>query len=113
MQNYRCHNVQYIWLLLLKATRVIRLLARHKLKCEKTGDLSVPLHIRNAPTKLMKELGYGKEYKYAHSYDNGFIDQEFLPDEISGQTFYRPGANKRESAIKEWLKSLWKNRYDY
>tara|TARA_B110000046_G_C12958632_1_gene383445 strand:+ start:52 stop:1338 length:1287 start_codon:yes stop_codon:yes gene_type:complete len=82
-------------------------------KVRETGDLSVPLHIRNAPTKLMKELGYGKDYKYAHSYDGGFVDQEFLPEEISGDTFYRPGANKRETAIKEWLKSLWKGRYDY
>ena len=82
-------------------------------KVRETGDLSVPLHIRNAPTKLIKELGYGKDYKYAHSYENGFIDQEFLPEELSGQTFYQPGENKRESAIKEWLKSLWKKRYDY
>jgi putative ATPase len=82
-------------------------------KVRETGDLSVPLHIRNAPTKLMKELGYGKEYKYAHDFDGNLVDQEFLPDEISGTTFYQPGKNKRESAIKEWLKGFWKSRYDY
>jgi putative ATPase len=82
-------------------------------KVRETGDLSVPLHIRNAPTKLMKELGYGKEYKYAHSYEGNHVDQEFLPDEISGTAFYNPGNNKRESAIKEWLKGLWKSRYGY
>ncbi|MCO4805345.1 replication-associated recombination protein A [Salibacteraceae bacterium] len=82
-------------------------------KVRETGDLSVPLHIRNAPTKLMKELGYGKDYKYAHSYDQGFVEQEFLPEEIIGSTFYQPGKNKRESSIKEWLKSLWKSKYDY
>ncbi len=84
-----------------------------QVKVRETGDLSVPLNIRNGPTKLMKELGYGKEYKYTRSYDGGFVDQEFLPNEISGETFYKPGSNKRESAIKDWLKSLWKGRYDY
>lgn len=82
-------------------------------KVRETGDLSVPLHIRNAPSKLMKDLGYGKDYKYAHSYDGSFTDQEFLPEEISGHTFYNPGKNKRESAIKDWLKSIWGKRYDY
>jgi len=75
------------------------------------GDLSVPLHIRNAPTTLMKELGYGKDYKYAHSYDDNFIDQEFLPDEISKTKIYKPQDNNREKEIKTNLDKLWKNRY--
>ncbi len=75
------------------------------------GDLSVPLHIRNAPTKLMKELGYGKDYKYAHSYEDNFVNQEFLPDEISKTKFYEPQNNAREKEIKTNLNKLWKNRY--
>lgn len=82
-------------------------------KVRETGDLSVPLHIRNAPTKLMKELGYGKDYKYAHSYDGNFIDQEFLPEEIANTKFYEPGNNKREASIREFLKQTWKTKYDY
>lgn len=78
-----------------------------------SGDLSVPLHIRNAPTKLMKELGYGKAYKYAHSFEGSHVEQEFLPEEIKGITFYKPGSNKRESAIREWLRGLWKGKYGY
>lgn len=76
-----------------------------------TGDLSVPLHIRNAPTKLMKELGYGKEYKYAHSYENNFAEQDFLPKEIKNQRFYTPQNNPLEVKILERLKSLWGKRY--
>jgi putative ATPase len=78
-----------------------------------TGDLPVPLHIRNAPTRLMKEIGYGKDYKYAHSYENNFIDIEFLPDKIKGKKFYAPGKNKREDEIKEWLKVRWRAKYGY
>lgn len=78
-----------------------------------TGDLPVPLHLRNAPTKLMKDLDYGKEYKYAHSYENNFIDQEFLPDEIKGTAFYEPGMNAREQADKEALNKKWKGKYGY
>ncbi|WP_228852356.1 replication-associated recombination protein A [Aegicerativicinus sediminis] len=78
-----------------------------------TGDLSVPLHLRNAPTKLMKDLGYGENYKYAHSYDQNFIDQEFLPDEISNTTIYTPGTNQRENAQREFLKKRWKDKYKY
>ncbi len=78
-----------------------------------TGDLSVPLHLRNAPTKLMKDLDYGKDYKYAHSYDENFIDQEFLPDEISGSQFYVPGNNTRENSFREFLKKRWKDKYSY
>jgi putative ATPase len=79
----------------------------------KTGDLSVPLHLRNAPTKLMKDLDYGKEYQYSHNYPNNFIAQEFLPNEISGTKLYEPGENQRENQFKELLKNRWKNRYDY
>lgn len=78
-----------------------------------TGDLSVPLHIRNAPTKLMKELGYGKEYRYAHDYGNNFVEQEFLPEEISGTTFYNPGNNPRENTLRDFLLKRWKDKYEY
>ena len=80
---------------------------------KETGDLSVPLSIRNAPTKLMKELGYGDEYKYAHSYENNFAKQEFLPDEIKNTTIYNPGNNAREQAQRNYLKTLWKEKYGY
>ena len=80
---------------------------------KQTGDLPVPIHLRNAPTKLMKELGYGEEYKYSHDYDNNFADQEFLPDEIKNTAFYIPGNNSRENATKEFLKNRWKNKYGY
>jgi putative ATPase len=78
-----------------------------------TGDLAVPLALRNAPTKLMKNLGYGADYKYAHNYQNNFVEEEFLPEEISGTSFYAPNQNKRENAIKEFLKNRWKNKYDF
>lgn len=80
---------------------------------KQTGDLSVPLHLRNAPTKLMKDLDYGKDYKYAHSYDDNFIDQEFLPDEIKNTKLYEPGNNNRENHYREFLKKRWKDKYDY
>jgi putative ATPase len=80
---------------------------------KQTGDLSVPLHLRNAPTKLMKELGYGDEYKYAHDYDNNFAEQEFLPDEIKNTPIYDPGNNSRENSTREFLKNRWKNKYGY
>lgn len=79
---------------------------------EKSGDLPVPLHLRNAPTKLMKDLGYAKEYKYAHSYSNNFVDQEFLPKELNDKKFYEPGENSKENEIKKRLESLWK-KYNY
>ena len=78
-----------------------------------TGDLSVPLSIRNAPTKLMKQLGYGKEYEYAHNYEANFVPHEFLPKEITGRTFYRPGNNPRENTLKNHLKQLWKDKYNF
>jgi putative ATPase len=80
---------------------------------KETGDLSVPLAIRNAPTKLMKELGYGDQYKYAHSYKNNFAAQEFLPDAIKDTTLYEPGNNAREQAQRNFLKALWKEKYGY
>ncbi|MFZ4740937.1 MAG: replication-associated recombination protein A [Bacteroidales bacterium] len=79
----------------------------------KTGDLAVPLHIRNAPTKLMKDIGYGKDYKYAHSFENNFVDLEFLPEKIKGKKFYEPQNNPRENEIRIRLKGLWKNKYNY
>ncbi len=80
---------------------------------KQTGDLSVPTHLRNAPTKLMKELGYGEDYKYTHNYENNFNDQEFLPNEISETVFYQPGNNTRENSTREFLKNRWKNKYNY
>jgi len=77
------------------------------------GDLPVPLHIRNAPTNLMKKIGYGKDYKYAHDFDNNFVDQEFLPDKIKGSKFYDPQNNPRENEIRARLKALWKGKYKY
>jgi len=79
----------------------------------KTGDLSVPLALRNASTKLMKDLDYGKNYKYSHNYENNFINQEFLPDEISNTKLYEPGNNSRENAFRELLKNRWKEKYNY
>ncbi|MDG1172154.1 MAG: replication-associated recombination protein A [Polaribacter sp.] len=78
-----------------------------------TGDLTIPLHLRNAPTKLMKDLGYGENYKYTHNSDNNFSLQEFLPDEISGTKIYEPGNNVRENKFRESLKNNWKNKYNY
>jgi len=78
-----------------------------------TKDLSIPLHIRNAPTRLMKDIGYGKNYKYAHRFEGNFVLQEFLPDKISGKVFYNPGNNKRENEMRDWLKSRWKDKYGY
>lgn len=78
-----------------------------------TGDLSVPLHLRNAPTKLMKDLNYGKNYKYAHSYENNFTEQEFLPERVKNTKLYQPGNNTRENAFKEFLKKRWQDKYNY
>jgi putative ATPase len=80
---------------------------------DRTGDLPVPLHLRNAPTKLMKELNYGKEYQYAHSFENNFAEQEFLPEGVEGITFYQPGNNAREAEQRTYLKKLWKEKYGY
>lgn len=78
-----------------------------------TGDLSVPMSIRNAPTKLMKQLGYGENYAYAHNYEGNFAPHEFLPDEIKGSTLYKPGNNVRENKLRDYLKHLWKDKYDF
>lgn len=77
------------------------------------GDLPVPLNIRNAPTKLMKNLNYGKGYKYSHDFENNFAAQEFLPERISGTKFYNPGNNAREEELRRYLRSLWKEKYGY
>jgi putative ATPase len=80
---------------------------------KQTGDLPVPIHLRNAPTKLMKELGYGEDYKYSHDFTNNFAEQEFLPDEISETKLYNPGENARENGTREFLKNRWKDKYGY
>jgi len=80
---------------------------------EKSGDLPVPLALRNAPTNLMKKIGYGKDYKYAHDFENNFADQEFLPDQLRGSAFYQPQNNARENEIRARLKALWKGKYKY
>ncbi len=77
------------------------------------GDLQVPLHIRNAPTKLMKSLDYGKGYQYSHEYENNFSPQEYMPKELSGRKFYDPGKNAREEEFRKYLRHLWKDKYQY
>jgi len=78
-----------------------------------TGNLSIPLNLRNAPTKLMQELDYGKDYEYAHNYEGNFVEHEFLPEEIAGRAFYIPGTNKREQGIQLDLREKWKSKYGY
>lgn len=80
---------------------------------KRTGNLPVPLHLRNAPTKLMKTIGYGKEYQYAHSYEGNFADQEYFPESLSGTKLYEPGKNPAEEKMREKLKQNWKNKYSY
>jgi len=80
---------------------------------KQSGDLPVPLHLRNAPTKLMKDIGYGADYKYAHSYENNFSEQEYLPQGISGMKFYEPANNARENELRQFLKNRWKDKYNY
>lgn len=80
---------------------------------QKTGDLPVPLHIRNAPTKLMKNLNYGKDYQYDHNHPDHFAQQEFLPEEIKGTAFYDPARNAREDEVRKWLKGRWGDKYGY
>jgi len=77
------------------------------------GDLSVPLHLRNAPTSLMKNLDYGKGYKYAHNYEGNFAELEFFPEQLSGTNLYNPGSNQAENKLRDYLKSRWKNKYGY
>lgn len=78
---------------------------------EETGNLPVPLHLRNAPTKLMKQLNYGKDYKYAHDFENNFIEQDFLPKKIKGRSIWKPQNNSTELKLKDFLNKLWKNRF--
>lgn len=80
---------------------------------KQTGDLPVPLSIRNAPTKLMKQLGYGQDYQYAHDFESNFVPHEFLPEEIKGTSFFQPGNNPREKNMREYLKNLWKDKYGF
>ncbi|MDO9260353.1 MAG: replication-associated recombination protein A, partial [Flavobacteriaceae bacterium] len=80
---------------------------------QQTGDLPVPLHLRNAPTKLMKELDYGKDYQYAHQFEQNFVEQEFLPEAISNTKIYEPGNNTKENVFRDFLKKRWKEKYNY
>ena len=80
---------------------------------KKYGDLPVPLHLRNAPTNLMKKMDYGKNYQYAHNYDNNFVLQQFLPDQLEGTVFYSPQRNAREEETRKFLKERWKEKYGY
>ena len=79
----------------------------------KTGNLPVPLHLRNAPTKLMKEIGYGKDYKYAHNYEDHFVKDHYLPEALQNLQFFTPGENPRETEMRKHLERLWKNMKDY
>ncbi|GAA4961965.1 replication-associated recombination protein A [Algibacter aquimarinus] len=96
-----------------KSNAAYRAIGEAQQLVKQTGDLSVPLEIRNAPTKLMKELGYGDNYKYAHNYENNFANQEFLPKEIVNTKLYDPSDNARENAHREFLKKRWKDKYRY
>jgi putative ATPase len=80
---------------------------------QQAGDLPVPLHLRNAPTRLMKNMDYGKGYKYSHSFENNFSEQEYLPKELSGKVFYEPGSNAREEELRKYLRALWGKKYGY
>jgi putative ATPase len=77
------------------------------------GDLPVPLHLRNAPTRLMKDLGYHKDYKYVHDFEGNFVNENYLPEEIAGKVFYTPGNNPREEEIRRQLSSRWQKIYNY
>jgi putative ATPase len=96
-----------------KSNSAYKAINKAQQKVEETGNLSVPLNIRNAPTKLMKELGYGETYKYAHDYKNSFIKQEFMPEKIKGEKLYEPGKNTRENSQRDYLKKNWEEKYDY
>jgi putative ATPase len=96
-----------------KSNTVYKAINKASEKIKVTGNLQVPLHLRNAPTELMNELGYGKGYKYSHDFQNQFTNQEYLPDEITGTKLYEPGKNKKEDSIRDFLKLRWKNKYNY
>ena len=97
----------------VKSNASYEAIARAQELVKQSGDLSVPLHLRNAPTSLMKNLDYGKGYKYAHSYEGNFAEQEFFPEQLSGTTLYNPGSNPAESKLRDYLKSRWKTKYGY
>ena len=82
-------------------------------KVKDTGNLQVPIHLRNSPTKLMKELGFGDGYKYPHDFENQFANQDFLPKEIDGNKFYEPANNTKEESIRKFLKTRWRDKYNY
>lgn len=96
-----------------KSNAAVVAIAEAQAAAKKYGDLPVPLHIRNAPTRLMKNMGYGKNYEYSHSYENNFSPQEYLPAEIAGMKFYDPGKNAREEELRKFLRNLWKEKYGY
>ena len=96
-----------------KSNAAVAAIDRAQAVVKQTGDLPVPLHLRNAPTKLMKDLGYHDGYKYAHSYEGNFVDLEYLPAEISGTVFYEPQDNPRERDLRNYLRSKWKDKYGY
>ncbi len=96
-----------------KSNAAYEAIAKAQQAVSKHGDLSVPLHLRNAPTKMMKQMDYGKNYQYSHLGENNFIEQEYLPDQLKNTPFYTPGNNPRENEIKKFLKERWKGKYDY
>lgn len=96
-----------------KSNATYSTLKKAKKLVKETGDLPIPLHLRNAPTKLMKEIGYGEEYKYAHDHEQNFVDLEYLPEKLSGHRLYEPQDNPRELADRKRLKALWKEKYGY
>jgi putative ATPase len=96
-----------------KSNSSYKAISRAQKAVQQTGDLSVPLSLRNAPTKLMKDLGYGADYAYAHDHPGNFIDSEFLPEALTGSAFFKPGENKRESDIKAFLQKRWKGKYEF
>jgi putative ATPase len=96
-----------------KSNAAVEAIGKAQTLVKQHGDLPVPLSIRNAPTRLMKKLDYGKDYKYAHSYENNFVQMEFLPEEIKDTLLYKPGKNAREEEIRKFLKERWKEKYGY
>ncbi len=96
-----------------KSNTVVETIANTMAAIKQHGDLPVPLHIRNAPTRLMKDMDYGKNYKYSHAFEGNFSEQEYLPEKLAGTAFYEPGKNAREEELRKFLKNLWKEKYGY
>lgn len=96
-----------------KSNTVVDAIAKTAEAIKQHGDLPVPLQIRNAPTRLMKDMDYGKGYKYSHAYEGNFSEQEYLPEKLTGTAFYEPGKNAREEELRRFLKNLWKEKYGY